>query len=379
MAEGSASAAVRARRKVRKAARVFRESRMFAKAMYSTRHPITAQIVPVRRCNLACSYCNEFDAVSQPVPLETMLRRIDALAALGTTIITISGGEPLLHPGLDDIIRHIRRRGAIATLITNGYLLAPGRIGKLNRAGLDYLQISIDNLVPDDTSKKSLKVLDRKLVWLAEHAEFAVTINSVLGPVANPDDALRIAERARELGFTATVGLLHDGRGQAWPLGERHVRVYERILTSADSLFSFAHYDRFQRNLAAGRSNDWHCRAGSRFLYVCEDGLVHYCSQQRGRPGIPLERYTREDLAREFNRHKPCEPYCTVSCVHQTAMLDAFRERPHEELAAILARRAEADPAFRPPPLVGLLAWMFLHSPRRAFLSRVALKVLGVE
>ena len=39
----------------------------------------------------------------------------------------------------------------------------------------------------------------------------------------------------------------------------------------------------------------WHCRAGGRFLYICEDGLVHYCSQQRGRPGIPLSQYTRED------------------------------------------------------------------------------------
>ena len=69
----------------------------------------------------------------------------------------------------------------MATLITNGLLLSPERIQALNRAGLDYLQISIDNLQPDATSKKSLRVLDRKLEWLAEYAEFGVTINSVLG------------------------------------------------------------------------------------------------------------------------------------------------------------------------------------------------------
>ena len=124
---------------------------MFARAMHSPDHPIVAQVVPIRRCNLACTYCNEFDAISQPVPLPEMLRRIDLLAALGTTIITVSGGEPMLHPELDEIIRHIRRRGAIATLITNGYLLTPERIRRLNRAGLDYLQISIDNVVPDET------------------------------------------------------------------------------------------------------------------------------------------------------------------------------------------------------------------------------------
>jgi MoaA/NifB/PqqE/SkfB family radical SAM enzyme len=88
---------------------------------------------------------------------------VDPLIELGTTVSTISGGEPLLHPELDQIIRHIRSRGTIATLITNGYLLSPYRIRLLNRAGLDHLQISIDNAMPDDVSKKSLKVLDRKL------------------------------------------------------------------------------------------------------------------------------------------------------------------------------------------------------------------------
>ena len=56
----------------------------------------------------------------------------------------------------------------------------PDRIQRLNDAGLDYLQISIDNVMPDDVSKKSLKVLDKKLQFLAEHADFHVNINSVL-------------------------------------------------------------------------------------------------------------------------------------------------------------------------------------------------------
>jgi MoaA/NifB/PqqE/SkfB family radical SAM enzyme len=146
-----------------------RQASVVAKAMKSHNHPIVAHIVPIRRCNLACTYCNEFDDFSKPVPLAAMLRRVDRLAELGTTVITISGGEPLLHPELDDIIRQIRRRSSIATLITNGYLLTPERIQRLNRAGLDHLQISIDNVQPDNVSMKSLKVLDQKLQWLAEH------------------------------------------------------------------------------------------------------------------------------------------------------------------------------------------------------------------
>jgi MoaA/NifB/PqqE/SkfB family radical SAM enzyme len=110
-----------------------------------------------------------------------MLHRIDLLATLGTAAITISGGEPLLHPELDEIIRRIRRHGILAGLITNGYLLTPERISRLNHAGLDQLQISIDNVLPDKVSKKSLKVLDKRLRQLAEGGEFEVNVNSVIG------------------------------------------------------------------------------------------------------------------------------------------------------------------------------------------------------
>src|SRR6202041_2878131 len=142
---------------------------------------------------------------SDPVPVDEMLRRIDHLGRLGTSVITISGGEPLLHPELDQIIGRIRKTGAIAGMITNGYLLMPDRIERLNRAGLDHLQISIDNLMPDEVSKKSLKVLDKKLEMLAEYAEFHVNINSVVGGgFKDPNDALVIGKRALELGFEST-------------------------------------------------------------------------------------------------------------------------------------------------------------------------------
>src|SRR4029077_224954 len=267
---------------------------------------------------------NEFDDVSSPVPTEEMFRRIDRLGEMGTGVITISGGEPLLHPELDDVIRRIRKNGIIAGLITNGYLLVADRIERLNRAGLEYLQISIDNVQPDDVSKKSLKVLDQKLELLAKHAEFQVNINSVLGSgVRNPEDALTVAHRALELGFTSTVGILHDGNGQLQPLGPRETEIFEEIMSLGKR--SFTRVNGFQHNIAAGRENHWRCRAGSRYLYVCEDGLVHYCSQQRGYPGIPLAEYTAEQRQREFLTKKGCAPRCTVSCVHQVSVLDFWR------------------------------------------------------
>src|SRR5947207_5955990 len=204
-----------------------REIRMIAKGLASTRHPILAHVIPMRRCNLACAYCNEYDDSSKPVALDVMYQRLDRLAGLGTTIITISGGEPLLHPDLDLIIARIRRLGMIAGMITNGYLLTSERIRRLNRAGLDHLQISIDNVMPDEVSKKSLKVLDKKLQLLAQYADFHVNINSVVaGGIRTPQDALVIGRRALELGFTSTVGIIHDGEGQLQPLRDPEREVY---------------------------------------------------------------------------------------------------------------------------------------------------------
>ncbi|MGH9758112.1 MAG: radical SAM protein, partial [Candidatus Acidiferrales bacterium] len=178
--------------------------------------------------------------------------------------------------------------------------------------------------IPDDVSKKSLKVLDQKLKLLAEHAEFHVNINSVLGSgIHHPEDALAVAHRAIELGFTSTVGILHDGNGQLQPLGPREQQIFEEIMTLGKQ--SFTRINRFQHNIAAGRENHWRCRAGSRYLYICEDGLVHYCSQQRGYPGVPLAEYTPEQRHREYLTQKGCAPRCTVSCVHQISIVDSWR------------------------------------------------------
>jgi MoaA/NifB/PqqE/SkfB family radical SAM enzyme len=332
----------RRRSRLKAATRRARELASIGHALISTRHPVMAQIVPMRYCNLSCAYCNEYDKVSEPVPIEEMLRRIDDLARLGTSIITISGGEPLTHPDLDQIIARIRQHGCIAGMITNGYLLVPERIERLNRAGLDHMQISIDNVQPDEISKKSLKVLDKKLQFLAEFADFHVNINSVVGGgIKHPEDALTVGRRALELGFTSTIGIIHDGSGQLKPLEPEERRVWEAMTRLEKK--SYSRFNHFQEAIAQGRPNDWRCRAGARYLYICENGLVHYCSQQRGHPGVPLAEYSQADLDREFRTEKGCAPNCTVSCVHQISYIDHWRapQRP----PMVTGNRGEETPS----------------------------------
>ena len=321
--------------------RGIRACQKFVHGLMRTEHPLLVHLIPIRRCNIDCGDCNEYDKVSPPVDFDILTARIDKLAGLGTSVVAFSGGEPLLHPRLDDLISHIRARNMMAGLITNGFLLSVERIKALNTAGLDYMQISIDNVVPDDVSKKSLKTLDApdkdgrvhsKLKLLREHAAFQVNINSVLGGgTRNPEDARTINRRARELGFTTSIGIIHDGLGQLKPLGPLEREIYEDVSRQIDGVTHvvkniYSGIRDFQANLVDGKPNEWRCRAGARYLYVCENGLVHYCSQQRGAPGIPLEQYTLEHIRREFNAPKSCAPYCTIGCVHRVSFMDFWRK-----------------------------------------------------
>ncbi|MFN0252923.1 MAG: radical SAM protein [Kofleriaceae bacterium] len=298
--------------------------KIFARSVVDRGHPILAQIVPMRRCNLACTYCNEYDKTSAPVPLDQVTRWIDKLSALRTEVVTVSGGEPMLHPDLDAIVRGIRERRMIAGLITNGYFLQPERIDRLNAAGLQYLQVSIDNVEPDEVSKKSLRLLEPKLVNLAERAKFQVNINSVVGGgCKNPMDAVTIARRARSLGFSTSIGVIHDGGGHLKALSGAEREAYEEVVTMDRG--SYSRINSFQQNLVSGKPNDWQCRAGARYLYICENGLVHHCSQQRGVPGTPLADYTTDDILREWETEKACAPYCTIGCVHRVSVVDKWR------------------------------------------------------
>jgi MoaA/NifB/PqqE/SkfB family radical SAM enzyme len=368
-----------ARRAVKRVHRGYREVRLVGLALKSTSHPVFAHVVVIRRCNLACAYCSEYDTVSKPVPTAEMLRRIDRLAELGTTAVTITGGETLLHPDLEQIIARIRHHGMIVVMITNGYLLSIDRIKSLNRAGLDRMQISIDNIEPDKVSMKSLRVLDQKLRWLAQYAEFQVHIHSVVGAgTAKPADVLVIARRARELGLGSSAGIVHDPTGAMQPLAQDSRDVIEEIERESKPLFSFARHNPWRRNLIQGKPNNWHCPAGGRHLYICEDGLVHYCMAQRGYPAVPLEKYTQEDIDREARTPKSCAPYCTIFCVHRIALVDQIRANPRQALTQLFPAGATAEVS-RPPVAVRVLTALFAPARPSAggqFLRKTAARIL---
>lgn len=288
--------------------------------------PLLAHLVVTRRCNLTCGYCNEYDDFSPPVPTDELYRRVDRLAELGTVVLTFTGGEPMLHPDLDRITERVVEHGMVCTSITNGYPITKRWIERLNRSRLTLLQVSIDNLEPNDVSQKSWSKLRPKLELLREHATFGVNVNAVLGS-CSPDETRRVVADVRAMGFFMTVNLLHDGDGQVIPglAGSELRPLFEEMQGASNKSVFHLVGEGWEHALLDHGEAPYKCRAGARYLYIDESGIVSYCSQRRGEPGIALSAYTRADLKREFDRPKGCEPKCTIACVRRASALDEWR------------------------------------------------------
>jgi MoaA/NifB/PqqE/SkfB family radical SAM enzyme len=297
-----------------------------ALAMLEPATPVLAQLVVIRRCNLSCGYCNEYDEHSEPLPLADLYRRIDHLAALGTVTVTLTGGEPLLHPELDKLCARVVSHGMVCTTITNGYPVTRRWIERLNRAGLSWLQVSVDNLEPNAVSQKSLSKIKHKLALLRQHARFGVNVNAVLGS-CSAQDTRRLVREVEQLGLYMTVGLMHDGRGQLDPglVDAALAELYRELQPHRrKTWFHLAGEGWEQQMIRDGRA-PWKCRAGSRYLYIDELGTVSYCSQRRGEPGVDLLQYGRDRLAQAFHMRKGCESQCTLACVRRASALDGWR------------------------------------------------------
>ena len=281
------------------------------KRIFDTR-ALYAQLVVTDDCNLSCGYCNEYIPGAPPVPLTTLQERIDKLDALGVMVYDLLGGEPLLHPDLFGVIRHIkskRHNGNLVILITNGFLLNAEKVAALNDAGLDMMQISVDSIVPTAFSHKALKVVLPKLHMLAREARFHVKVQSVLtAETYQQYDEFR--ELLADLPFAFSFSLLHESGGHVAIQGEQYVRLLEEHDLFAGMQFYRQHVIEMLRG---DDSRAWKCLGGSKFLYVTARGEVQYCSQNQAFRK-PLLDMTSADL-RANNQHKTCESGCALGCV----------------------------------------------------------------
>jgi MoaA/NifB/PqqE/SkfB family radical SAM enzyme len=285
--------------------------------------PFHTQMVVTRKCNLSCGYCNEYDSVSPPVPTDELKRRIQKVHDLGGWAVEWTGGEPLEHPDIIELTRFAKQEVGFykVQMISNAYLWNEETVHKLNDAGLDDLQVSVDGVKPNDVTVKVLKPMRKKLEVIAKHAKFRVTLNAVVGS-APPGEAVQSLEFAKEHGFKPRVGLVHDGHGQL-RLAPDQLAEFEGIKKALGKQMKDA--GNYRARLMESGEAPFKCRAGSRYLYVDEFGMVRWCSQTRELWGKPLAEYTLDDLKQQFDTRKDCAPKCTVGCVRTASAPDEWR------------------------------------------------------
>jgi pyrroloquinoline quinone biosynthesis protein E len=155
------------------------------------------------RCPLRCGYCSnpmELARFPESLSTEAWATVLDEAADAGVLQCSFSGGEPLLHPGLDALIERARARGMYSNLITSAYGLTPTRVSALVRAGLEHAQISLQHTDPAraDAIAGARHAHAHKLVAARAFSEagIALSINVVLhrDTIDEVDALIRLAD-----------------------------------------------------------------------------------------------------------------------------------------------------------------------------------------
>lgn len=185
----------------------------------------------IDRCNLRCQYCLpaevfgddfRFRALDELLSFEQMARLVDAFVALGVEKIRLTGGEPLLRPGMPDFIALLRQAHTAVdlALTTNGLRLAP-MAETLKAAGLDRVNISLDAIDPEVAGVMAGRNFAPQSILeaarIAQAAGLGVKLNTVIKRGVNESEILPLAEAARELGVTLRyIEFMDVGNSNGW-------------------------------------------------------------------------------------------------------------------------------------------------------------------
>lgn len=169
------------------------------------------RIAVTSACNLRCTYClkNEEESNQRIDQLDagTITNMIGVLAEMGIRKVRFTGGEPLLHPEIVELVRHAKATPGINTvkLTTNGLLL-DRHLDALIAAGLDGVNLSLDTLnaekYHDITRRDRFTVVRTTLDQLLDMPEITVKINTLMLRGINNDEIPNFVELTRKHSVT---------------------------------------------------------------------------------------------------------------------------------------------------------------------------------
>lgn len=281
--------------------------------------PIWAQINVTWKCNLSCGYCTEYDNDKGHVPYADVIARIDKCKDLGVKHTDLIGGEPLLHPEILPLMRHIRARGMTTGMTTNGFLLTQDKLEALLDAGAGRIQISVDSLYPTAASPKSLKTLRPKIEMVAKRGLWFYVASVICDETI--DQVQDLAQFCFDLGVPVFFAVVHHrGHIVVPPSTERYLEKVRwlREQKRAGRPVSNPYYliDYYERVLS-GQPFSWKCQGGQKAFYVSPEGNFHYCYHTD--PIGPFADVTRAQIKANHGA-KGCEDGCGVDCMVRTSL-----------------------------------------------------------
>ena len=272
--------------------------------------PIGLLAEVTHRCPLACPYCSnptELEGRAGELETEDWARVFRQAAGLGILQLHLSGGEPMSRRDIVEIVAAAREAGLYSNLITSGVGLDAGRLEKLQAAGLDHVQVSIQDTLRDSADHIGgyRGGYDRKIVLARDVVArgMALTINAVIHR-ANIERVEDMVALAVEMG----AGRIEVAHAQyyGWALRNRAALMptREQALAAVASLEGLrARYE--GRIVIDAVLPDYYARRpkpcvggwGRRSLNVTPSGRVLPCHAAETIPGLEFWSVRDHDLA----------------------------------------------------------------------------------
>jgi PqqA peptide cyclase len=265
------------------------------------------------RCPLRCVYCSnplELAKHRQELDTATWLRVFAEAEELGVDQVSLTGGEPCVRDDLEEIVAGARRLDLYTNLATSGVPLPRERLERLKSAGLDNVQVSIQDVSAEESDTiAGLASFERKLEvarWVKEIG-FPLTLNVVLhrGNLPRIAEVIALAERLGadrlELANAQYVGWALANRAALLPTKEQlesarriAATARERLKGRMEVLFVTPdYYAQFPKACMDG----W----GRRFVLVSPDGLALPCHAAHTIPGISFDNVKERSLGEIWN------------------------------------------------------------------------------
>ena len=244
----------------------------------------TAQIEITNKCNLSCLHCfnNSGEPLSDELTTEEICSLIDVLSSMGVHRLTLTGGEPLVHPDLFEIVEHARKAPMTVTIFTNGTLITEEHVEKFKKVGVK-VAVSVDscNEQTHDTFRGKKGALKRTLqgITLLRAAGLSVTVSVSLSQL-NKNELVDTLKYFREHNLTdyqvAEVSTSGRGLDEVVITPEEYYQVLVEQLTYEKGVKKV-------KGLAPKREDG--CGIAQSLIYVKADGTIlpcHTCCKDMG-------------------------------------------------------------------------------------------------